>query len=267
MVVKHATMTKTKRKKTALIEDYHLLTYEEIDSTNDEARRLAEGGAAHGAFIWAHRQLQGRGRQGREWVSHDGNLFVSVLLEPDCQVSRIPQLSFIAALAAAESIAPLLDDESRLRCKWPNDLLLDGKKLAGLLLESFETTNEYGTTKRWAVIGLGLNIDSCPDDPELNIPATYLKEAGVELVSAKIILSRFIHHFMEWYGVWQKKGFPAVRSAWLERACGLGEEIRVQQGQDELIGLFADVDAKGNLVLTLVDGSQTTISAGDVYLT
>lgn len=256
-------MSKVKRKKAALIDDYHLLTYEEIDSTNDEARRLAEGGAAHGAFIWAHRQTNGKGRRGREWISHDGNLFVSILLEPDCQVSRIPQLSFVASLAIADSISPLLVDDSQLECKWPNDLLLDRKKLAGLLLESFETIEDVGT-KRWAVIGVGMNIESCPDDTD--IPATYLKEAGVELVSAKIILSRFIHHFMEWYGVWQQKGFPTIRAAWCERCAGIGEEIKVQLPDETIHGLFEELDAKGNLVLKMANGDQRLISAGDIYL-
>lgn len=253
------------KKKTCkpLIDDYHLLSYEEVDSTNSEARRLAEGGAAHGAFLWAKRQTQGRGRYSREWVSQEGNLFVSILLAPDEPLNLIPQISFISALAAAESVAPLLPQASQLKCKWPNDLLLNGKKLGGILLESFETLEADGP-KRWVIIGLGLNVEHCP--PGTEFPGTYLKEAGVEIVSAKIVLSRFIHHFIEWYGVWQEKGFAPVRKAWLKHCEGLGREVKVTLPQETIYGIFHSLDTSGNLQLKLPDGKTRKIAAGDLYV-
>lgn len=252
-----------KKRKALLIDDYHLLSYEELDSTNAEARRLAEGGAAHGAFVWALRQTEGRGRRGREWVSQEGNLFTSVLLNPDCPLAQIPQLSFVSAIAALDSLKPLLPEAASLQCKWPNDLLLSQKKLGGILLESFETVEE-DECKRWVVIGLGINIDSCPGDTD--IPATFLKNAGVELVSAKIVLSRFIHHFIDWYGVWENKGFAAVREHWLKHCVGLGEEIRVQLPEEVLHGRFDSLDEAGNLHLALQGGAMRQIAAGDVFL-
>src|SRR6185369_15125350 len=123
-----------------LLNDYHLLSYDELDSTNEEAKRLAEGGGAHGAVIWAKRQTEGRGRMGRLWVSAEGNLFCSILLNPQCEQEICAQLSFVAAVAAAEALNSIIpDDEEKISCKWPNDILLGSKKIGGILLESFET--------------------------------------------------------------------------------------------------------------------------------
>lgn len=262
MVVGKQDKSKKKTPK-PLLDDYHLLSYEEVDSTNSEARRLAEGGGAHGAFIWAKRQSQGRGRYSREWVSFDGNLFVSILLAPDESLVSIPQISFIASLAAAQSIAPLLPQGVVPKCKWPNDLLLNDKKLGGILLESFETIEADGP-KRWVIIGLGLNIEHCPDDTQY--PATYLKDAGVEIVSAKIVLSRFIHHFIEAYGVWQQQGFAPIRKQWLQYCEGIGREVKVSLPQETIYGVFHSLDAQGNLQLKLPDGKTRKIAAGDLYL-
>ncbi len=247
----------------ALIDNYHLLSYEELDSTNSEAKRLAEGGASHGAFIWAKTQTQGRGRYSREWVSSEGNLFVSVLLSPEAPLPEIHQLSFVASLAIVEALTPLIPQGEKLRCKWPNDLLLNGKKLGGILLESFETLEATGP-KRWVVIGIGVNIDHCPE--ELENPATYLKEAGVEIISAKIVLSRFIHHFIECYGVWQEKGFTTIRKSWLKHCEGLGREVKVSLPQETIYGIFHALDAQGNLTLKLSNGKTRKIAAGDLYL-
>lgn len=256
------------KRRVPLIDDYHLLTYHEVDSTNEEAKRLAIGGASHGAFIWSLRQSAGRGRRGRDWISHEGNLFTTALLEPGCNIDRLPQLSFVAAIAARKSIAPLLEDDSVLQFKWPNDLLLNGKKLAGLLLESIETLDEDGKQQRWAMIGLGMNIESAPDHlSDAAQQATYLKAAGVELVSAKIVLSRFIHHFIEWYGIWQEQGFGAIRKEWLEHCAHHDKAIEVHLGKDRMNGVFCGLDSRGNLRLQMVgEDEPRVIPAGEVML-
>ncbi len=250
------------KKRIPLIDDYHLLSYEQIDSTNMEARRLAEGGGAHGAFIWALQQTDGRGRGSKSWVSQNGNLFTSALLAPDCDFALYPQLSFVAAAAAHASIAPLLP-QAKLQLKWPNDVMLDGKKLAGLLLESFEITNDFGIKKRWAVIGLGMNIEHSPT--QVDNPATSLKQAGVELISAKIVLSRFIHHFTQWYELWQDEGFAPVRKYWMNYAMHKGTEMEVRVGNDFHQGTFVGLDKNGNLELKTKHG-KIALSAGEVIL-
>lgn len=247
-----------------LIEDYHLLSYDVLDSTNDEAKRLAGGGASHGAVIWAKRQTSGKGRLGREWVSPDGNLYVSFLLRPEKDLQTASQLAFVAAVAAAETLEAIVADACDIHCKWPNDILLNGKKVCGILMESFTTEEKIATASRWIVVGIGINVESFPD--HVLFPATSLRDVGVELVSAKIVLSRLVYNFMQHYDAWSKKGFAEIRKAWTARAFQLGKEIEVAQGDAICRGVFEGIDASGVMQLRGHDGSITPVHAGDVQV-
>lgn len=249
-----------------LLNDYHLLSYEELDSTNEEARRLAEGGGAHGAVIWAKRQTAGRGRMGRHWVSAEGNLFCSILLAPHCDPATAAQLSFISAVAVIETLKPIVFGENIFACKWPNDILMNGRKVGGILLESFETADmSPGQDRmvRWVVVGVGINIDSCPENTD--IPATYLKAAGVEIISAKIVLSRFIHHFITEYDLWAKKGFAPIRKRWMEHAFRVNEPVEVRLPRETHTGIFEGIDTSGHMLLKPPNGKRIAINAGDVF--
>lgn len=248
-----------------LVNDYHLLAYESVDSTNEEAKRLADGGAAHGAVIWAKEQTDGRGRMQREWTSKRGNLFVSMLLAPKCTLAQASQLSFVAAVAAVEALEPLPLSEGEFSCKWPNDILLGDKKLGGILLESFKTFSEDDKEKpkQWVVAGIGLNIDSYPKDTLY--PATCLKECGVELVSAKIVLTRFIERFMENYDCWVREGFAPIREKWLNCAYGIGEAVEIATSGDVISGTFEGMSETGEMQIRTKAGQEVTINSGDVF--
>ncbi|MEJ0010094.1 MAG: biotin--[acetyl-CoA-carboxylase] ligase [Alphaproteobacteria bacterium] len=247
-----------------LLNDYHLLSYDVLDSTNEEAKRLAGGGASHGAVIWARRQTAGRGRMGRDWVSAEGNLFVSVLLSPQCELATCSQLSFVAAVAAAETLEGIVHgNEAEITCKWPNDILMGGRKLGGILLESFTMPDEKGEQRQWVVVGVGINVDSFPE--HVMYPATCLKEAGVEIISAKIVLSRFIYNFIHRYDSWAKKGFKETHAEWMKRAYRLGHETEIVAGEREMKGLFDGIDQSGRLLLKQDSGAITGITAGDVF--
>ena len=254
-------MAQSSTKPIPLLEDYHLLSYDVLDSTNEEAKRLAAGGASHGAFIWARRQTAGRGRMGREWSSPEGNLFVSVLLNPSCAPEACAGLSFVASVAAGETLASIVDDAHLISLKWPNDVIMNDRKLGGILLESFTMPDAFGNDKQWVIVGVGINVDSYPE--HVLFPATSLKEAGLEIISAKIVLSRFIEKFAEAYDVWAANGFAATREAWLKRAWRLGNNMRVVSGDDEFEGAFDGIDERGQLLLKQGD-DITTIVAGDV---
>ncbi len=247
----------------SLIHDYHLLSYDVLDSTNDEAKRLAGGGATHGAVIWARAQTNGKGRLGRHWESLDGNLFTSILLSPDCDMPSCAQLSFAAALAVADTLKPIVSDEYKIQCKWPNDVLLNGKKLCGVLLESFTTLEEDGSDRQWVVVGVGVNIDSYPE--ETLFPATCLKESGVEIISAKIVLSRFVYNFIHRYDAWIANGFEALKDDWTEAAYGINEPIEAHVGKDIIKGRFDSIDAFGRLLIEDSSGAMQSVSAGDVF--
>ncbi len=260
-------MTAVKAKPTSnLLNDYHLLSFDSLDSTNEEAKRLAKGGGCHGAVIWAKHQSEGKGRMGRSWISSDGNLFVSVLLQPEKPMADLSQLSFVAAVSVLEALESLLPDGNRLQCKWPNDIVLNDRKLGGILLESFQSGQPYETNsgkKPWVVVGVGINVDSHP--PRTEFPATCLKDAGVELVSAKIILSRFIHHFIECYNLWNTKGFAPIRKKWTTAAWGMEKRLSARLPDSIIEGICQGIDAKGSLLLKLDSGKQHQIHAGDVF--
>ena len=251
-----------KRAESNLLNDYHLLSYDVLDSTNDEAKRLAGGGGAHGAVIWAKRQTAGRGRLGRTWVSAEGNFFVSVLLAPKAELAKCAELSFVAALAAAETLEAIVENPKDITCKWPNDILYRGKKLGGILLESFTTETAHGK-RPWVAVGVGINIDSAPE--HVMCPAVCLREAGVEIISAKIVLSRFMHHFIHRYDAWANKGFSQIEEDWTARAYHLGNPIEVIVGETKHQGTYEGIDSAGRLLLRSDSGKITGIVAGDVF--
>jgi BirA family biotin operon repressor/biotin-[acetyl-CoA-carboxylase] ligase len=249
-------------KQSHLLDDYHLLSYDVLDSTNEEAKRLAAGGASHGAFIWAKKQTAGRGRMGRNWVSPEGNLYVSVLLSPQKPLEQCSELSFVAAIAAAETIASIVPTSYDVSCKWPNDILMRSQKLGGILLESFSMPDGHGHERNWVVVGVGINVDSHPQ--QVLFPATSLRAAGLEIISAKIVLSRFIYHFIHRYDDWIKNGFKPVQKDWMSYAWKLGHPLRVNVGEAVLDGVFDGIDPAGRLLLRHASGAITGIVAGDV---
>lgn len=241
---------------------YRLVALEEIDSTNAEAKRLAAEGAEDGTLVWARSQTGGYGRQGRGWSSPSGNLFLSLIVRPECPLSSAAQFSFIAAVALGDAIGSVASPLIEVTYKWPNDVLLNGRKAAGILLES---KGGAGQNLEWLVVGIGANITSFPSDARL--PATSLHFEGCPpSVSAVDLLEAFSRHMLSWVNIWLEDGFAPVRRTWLRHAQGLGERIEVRLPQETLSGTFADLDADGTLRLTLPDGSERRIAAGDVYL-
>jgi BirA family transcriptional regulator, biotin operon repressor / biotin---[acetyl-CoA-carboxylase] ligase len=234
------------------------LHFETVDSTNEEAKRRALAGAPEGLLIWADRQTAGRGRQGRQWHSPPGNLPMSILLRPDRVAAETAQLSFAAALAVGEAVAPLLPDPASLRYKWPNDVLVDGAKLAGILLES----SSSGGAVAYLVVGIGINIAAAPTKTET--PATSLAALGAGKISSREMMACVAGRFLDWYMIWKDEGFAPLREAWLKRAHGLGSEIRVRHARTELRGRFVDLDPDGALVLETERGREH-ITAGAVF--
>lgn len=245
----------------ALPAGYRLVARNSVASTNDEACRLAADGAPDGTVIRALQQTAGRGRRGRSWHSPPGNLYCSVILRPGRPAAESAQLGFAAALALGDAVSPLLPDGVTLCYKWPNDLLVDGAKVAGILLES-AGAGETGLD--WLVIGCGLNIAHYPLRTD-GYPATSLAVAGCGPVTADAMLTRFLDAFDRWHRRWRDEGVGPLRAAWIAQAAGLGEEIEVRLPHDRLRGIFAGLDGSGALLLDLPHGARRVISAGDVF--
>ncbi|HMA14943.1 MAG TPA: biotin--[acetyl-CoA-carboxylase] ligase [Kiloniellaceae bacterium] len=241
---------------------FRLVALEEIDSTSAEAKRLAVAGAEDGTLVWARRQTAGYGRQGRAWTSEPGNLFVSLIVRPDCGLAEAAQFSFITAVALGEAIGSVAPPLLEVTYKWPNDVLLNGRKGAGILLES---KGDAGGRLEWLVIGVGVNVARFPDDTRL--PATSLRYEGCPADVTEVdLLEALARHLLAWVNTWLEDGFRPVRAAWLRHAQGLGESIEVRLPRETLKGVFEDLDDSGTLALRLPDGSLRHVAAGEVYL-
>ncbi|HSD92935.1 MAG TPA: biotin--[acetyl-CoA-carboxylase] ligase [Methyloceanibacter sp.] len=241
---------------------YRLLRLETVDSTNAEAKRRAKAGEPGPLWIWSARQSQGRGRGGREWVSLHGNLFASLLIGVDCPIRVASQLALMAGVVTYDTIAKLIAYEGRseLLLKWPNDILLAGEKLAGMLLENVGGPVENRSV---IVIGTGINLADHPEG--LPQPAISLGAYGMTITPADAleVLAATTH---QWLTRWNEgTGFPSIRRAWLDRAGPTGRPLRVMINGDETDGVYAGLDADGALRLLTPDGFEHRIAAGDVF--
>ncbi len=232
-------------------------TYDTLGSTNAEALALARAGERGPLWITAKSQSAGRGRRGSAWVSAPGNLYATLLLTEPSAPAQAPQLSFVAALAlhdAVSEVAPQL--APALTVKWPNDLLLGGKKLAGILIEG-DSEKVFA-----AAIGFGVNCVSHP--AETDHPATDLAASGTQ-VAPERLFAALVPAMQRRFAQWQRgEGFAAIRADWLKRAAGLGEEIRVRLPERELSGRFEGLDDTGRLLLR-GQGGVTAVTAGEVF--
>ncbi|MCH8685343.1 biotin--[acetyl-CoA-carboxylase] ligase [Pedomonas mirosovicensis] len=236
-----------------------LLHYPAVDSTNDEVIRLAQKGAPDGTWVVADEQTAGRGRRHRPWQSPKGNLFCTGLLRLTTEEEPVSQLSFLIALALYDTLAQWVEP-ARLKLKWPNDVLLDGKKISGILLES-AGSGQPGD--RWVAAGIGVNLAVHPDNTER--PAISLAAAGIAPPLPMAVAERLATAIDHWRGEWRQGGFAALRSAWLARATGLGSRIEVRLPETTLFGVFSDLAADGALLLQLDSGAVKTIHSGDVF--
>jgi BirA family biotin operon repressor/biotin-[acetyl-CoA-carboxylase] ligase len=238
---------------------YALLELDEIDSTNEEARRRAAAGEQRRLWITAGRQSAGRGRRGNSWKSSPGNLFATLLLRPEKPAGECAQLSFVAALAVSDMLARFAQ-HADLALKWPNDVLASGRKIAGILLESESGADGMAA---WLAVGIGVNLTVFPQDTEF--PAISLAALGAAPPAPKDALLHLAARFAKWYEVWRTAGFAPVREAWLARTSGLGSRIRVRLASEETMGVFQGIDESGALLLGTAGGTTRTVAAGEVF--
>lgn len=238
---------------------FRLIALERCGSTNEEARRLAEEGAEEGTLVWAREQTAGRGRRGRKWRSPRGNLYLSLVLRPRAAPAEAACLGMVAAVAVGDALGAFMPPLTEVRFKWPNDVLVGGGKVGGVLLES----GAQGPGRlAWVILGIGINIESCPDDTPF--PATCLeREAGAKL-ELETVLEAVSRSLRRWLHIWREEGFQPAREAWLARAWKRGEVIEVRLEDETLAGLFEGLDASGALLLALENGRHRRVSAGDV---
>ena len=234
------------------LDGVRLAIYDVLDSTNEEARRLALAGERGPLWIIAREQTAGRGRRGRAWTSERGNLFASLLTRASQTIAA--QLAFAAGLAAADTVSAYCPPAD-VTLKWPNDVLLRGEKVAGILLESLNPDT--------LAIGIGINLAHYPERTEF--PATSVAALTGFAADTEQAMRRIASDMAAWYEVWRTNGFAPVRAAWLARAAGLHSRLRARLEGREMEGVFEDLDQDGALLLRDTAGALVRITAGEVF--
>ncbi len=243
---------------------YRLASYESVGSTSNEAFAWARLGDPGRLWVAARAQTQGYGRRGRTWQTPDGNLAASLLMHEDDLGSIAATLGFAAGLALDEAIrsvacAPSAGGREGVKLKWPNDVLCDGAKVAGILLQVVSLVG----TPTCVVIGIGVNVRQAPKD--VPYPATSLAARGIE-TTAEALFQALAEAWVEIAETWDGgRGFDAIRERWLAHAAGIGGPIAVKMGDETVSGTFETIDREGRLIVRGGDGTAHPISAGDVH--
>jgi BirA family biotin operon repressor/biotin-[acetyl-CoA-carboxylase] ligase len=231
--------------------------FAELPSTMDEAHRLAREGAAHGACVWADRQTAGRGRAGRAWASPDGGVYVSLILRPTRPATELPQVALVAGLGVAEALAGLgLSPVIR----WPNDVLLEERKVCGILAEA--SADRAGAS--YAIVGLGVNVATDPSAlPEVATSLAAHRRPAPDRLDTAIRLFEAIEAA---YVRWNRDGFADLRPLLLRRLGWLGRLVHITTPLEAFDGQALDVDDAGRLLVRLETGMVRAVEMGDVTL-
>ncbi|HEX5745645.1 MAG TPA: biotin--[acetyl-CoA-carboxylase] ligase [Archangium sp.] len=234
--------------------------HESLPSTNEAAFRLAADGAEHGEVVITDQQTAGKGRRGRTWVSPAGlNLYFSAILRPELPPQRAPELTLVAAVALAEA---LREADADALIKWPNDVQIGGRKVAGILTElSAEPERVH-----FVVLGIGVNLNAGPEHfpPEVASTATSLSQALGRRVNRALFTASLWGRLEEWLDLHHEVGFEPVRARWKELSATLRQEVLVRTGGSELRGVAEDIDTSGALLVRTAGGSLERVLAGDV---
>jgi len=240
--------------------NYQIQHFEALDSTNKEVLRQAESDAAEGLVVVANRQTDGKGRLGRTWFTIDQALALSVLLRPNIKPGDIPKLSLVTAVAVHEALTLFVPN---VGIKWPNDLLIEGKKVSGILTEM----RCKQATVEAVVIGIGINISSPTMgwDESITAPATDLSTASGKRIEKTHVLQAVLESLDTWYIRFLEQGFAPIHQAWWNAHVASGKTVRVFDGETYIEGIAQALGTDGTLRL-LVNGVEQSIIAGDVSL-
>ncbi len=234
--------------------------FRQTGSTMEDAHELAEQGAPEGTLVYAVRQAQGRGRLGRVWESPEGGAYFSIIVRPQRTAGEIPQLPLVAGLALAEGIRQLTRLYPSIR--WPNDVLIDGKKVCGILTES--TQPPAPSTQSCVLIGVGINVMTKPSD--LPDTATSLSAVVNNCPHPHQVTGAVWRRFSTWYDVWAREGFAPIREALRPWMGHFGQLVHITAGTQRFEGTAQDLDEQGRLVVRLDSGVQRAFEVGEVTL-
>ncbi|MBH5317923.1 biotin--[acetyl-CoA-carboxylase] ligase [Paenibacillus sp. GSMTC-2017] len=238
-----------------------LVCFEEVKSTQDLARTLAEEGAPEGTLVIAEKQTGGRGRMGRGWVSPQGKgIWMSMIMRPEVPIHCAPQLTLLTAVALCRSLKRITS--LPIGIKWPNDLLVNGKKISGILLESAAEDERL----KYIIAGIGISVNLTESDypEELLSKATSLRIAGGHSFDRTVIINEFLKEWEQLYDLFQQEGFSSILSLWESLSVSIGKTVMLNTPQGELIGVPVGLEESGAIRVRREDGSEVAIFSAEM---
>ncbi|MBI5042563.1 MAG: biotin--[acetyl-CoA-carboxylase] ligase [Nitrospirae bacterium] len=241
--------------------------FDAIDSTNSYAHKLAKEGAKEGTVVLSESQSKGKGRLGRTWFSPSGvNIYLSVILMPQMPSTQITLLTFAAAIAVAKAIRDIAGLDADI--KWPNDILIRGKKVAGILSEMETNKNPLmeGLSVKFSIIGIGINVNLDKKDIPLELMdnATSIKIESNSTIDRMNLICRVLENLEEWYNLFERNGVNDIIEEWKSLAITIGRDVKVQSGNSFVEGRAVDIDENGALLIKDRDGVIQRVLSGDV---
>ena len=242
------------------MENKKIIYHKQLDSTNTEIARLTTQGAEHGTVVVADAQTAGKGRRGREWESPSGeNIYMSILLRPDCVPDRAPMLTLVMAYSVAQVLREQGFDDVQI--KWPNDLVLSGKKICGILTEMQLKDSEID----YVVVGVGINVNTRKFSEELKETATSLYLQSGRMLDREKIVESVVEHFDKTYRQFvEVQDLSFLREAYNNMLVNVGREVRVLEPGNEYTAYAQGINSEGELLVRMSDGEKKHVYAGEV---
>jgi len=252
------------------LDEYSIIFFDALDSTNLEAKRLIRRGVRGKRVIASFKQLRGQGTNGNFWSSPDGNLYFSIVFDHENNLSNLSQLSLVTSLSCHEAMQSLLEDSHpsllprSFKIKWPNDLLLNGKKFCGILLQTLPFMNLHkNEVLNYLIIGIGVNLICSPKN--INYLATSLKEEGVQH-NYDDVLHKIMERFHENYKRWQVEGFSDIRTKWMQNTYNVGKKVFLNIKGEKISGVFKEIDEEGQMIIESESGCLHKVTTCDVQV-
>jgi BirA family biotin operon repressor/biotin-[acetyl-CoA-carboxylase] ligase len=243
----------------AILDNYNIIHHPSIDSTNEEAKRLVRSeNVLDKTIIRSDIQTAGNGKKRSKWVSEKGNLYLSFITKTNASLVESAKYTFISSLAIGETIRSFVSCNIPINYKWPNDVLLNEKKVSGILLETIRDINN----NNWLIIGMGVNINNTPTDIDIDcVSISSFCNGGADIDKFMVNL---IENFTNKENIWKNKGFSYIRASWLDNAYKLGQVIKVNLPKEIIEGTFKGISNNGELEIVL-NNEILSISSGEVF--
>ena len=240
---------------------YDVVTLDTVDTVLDEAIRRAKSGADEGTLIWARNQTGTRWRGDSSWLPGSGNLHCAIILRPDFATAITPELNFVAVVSLGSAIAARLSPGVSLRYRWPNDIILNADKVAGVMLAM---SSQHDAHYEWVVLAAHVNIANYPQDRDINA-VSIIDAEGLTDIDPPDLLEDYAKHFLASINKWAETGLTSILKSWRQRVDGIGERISINLNEGRIEGILEALGADGSANIVTDDGSSRRVPVGEYY--